>query len=305
MDEPRYVLTRHRNRYGYDERTLQRGLRQGRFVRLRCGAFVPTALWRRLSWSDRRRLEIEAAAEMLGERFVASHRSAAVLLGIPVLRRPDDPVHIRATLAAGTRTEHGYRKHAVRDVDQHRTVIDGMGCTALERTVLDLAATEPFEEGVIAADWALANGTTKDGLRRTLDEWAPARGRGRIERVIAFGVANSGSAGESWSRAQMEEGGLLIPHLQTEFTDAHGLIGFVDFFWPEIGLVGEFDGLKKYKEAELRGGRDAGQVVSDEKIREDRLRATRTHPRVARWDWSTLTSRTLVRQLRSTGVPIR
>jgi hypothetical protein len=297
------ILSRHRNRVGQDERALQRAAASGRLARLRSGAYVTTAVWNALSAGDRRRLEVAAMAEMHAS-YVASHRSAAALWGVPTIRRHDGLVHARVTMAAGTRTEHGVRKHAVVDVDQHLTRVEGVTCTTLERTVLDLAATEAFDEAVVAIDWALAHGATKDRLRDVLDEWAPARGRRRIETAIDFADGASGSPGESVSRVQIAEAGLPAPVLQQAFFDGRGLVGYVDFWWPAFRLIGEFDGLKKYREADLLAGRSPGQVVVAEKLREDRLRATTTRPRVHRWVWATLTERgALARELQVAGLP--
>lgn len=143
-------LTFVRHRSG-DERALQRAAARGELTRLRSGAYVDTAAWRTLTAKDRRRLETVAMARM-HPGFVASHRSAAALWGIPTVCAPDGLVHARVTMSVGSRTEHGVRKHAVRDVDQHLTTVGGVTCTGLERTALDLAATEPFFEAVTALD---------------------------------------------------------------------------------------------------------------------------------------------------------
>jgi hypothetical protein len=297
------LLSRHGNREGQDERALQRAAARGRLTRLRSGAYVTTTAWNALSPDDRRRLQAAAMAEMHAS-YVASHRSAAALWGVPTVRKADGLVHARVSMAAGTRTEHGVRKHAVHDVDQHLTHVEGITCTTLERTVLDLAATEPFAESVVALDWVLDRGATKDRLREVLDEWDPGRGRRRIEMVIDFADGASGSPGESLSRVRMHEAGMPAPVLQEPFFDARGLVGYVDFWWPDFGLIGEFDGLKKYREADLLAGRSPGQVVIDEKLREDRLRATTTRPRVERWTWTTLTNPgALAQQLGGAGVP--
>lgn len=297
------IVLRHRNHTGHDDRALQRRAATGELTRLRSGAFVLTAVWRTMRAEDRRRLEAAAMAEQHAG-YAATHRTAGALWRIPSIQRHDGVVDARATMAAGSRTEHGVRKHAVRDVDQHLTRIDGITCTTLERTALDLAATESFAEGVVAMDHVLRH-VSKDRLREVLDEWAPTRGRRRIEAVIAFADERSGSAGESWSRVQMDEAGFVAPMLQEAFFDEDGLIGYVDFWWPGCNRIGEFDGLKKYKEAQLMAGRTPGEVVSDEKIREDRLRATRTRPGVSRWIWHTLTRGLLARQLTASGVPRR
>lgn len=296
------VLTRHRNRSGQDDRALQRAAERGELTRLRSGAYVVTKRWERLPQADRRRLEAAAMAE-LNPAFVASHRSAAALWRIPTIRTPDGFVHARVTQAAGSRTEHGVRKHAVRDPEQHLTRIDGVVCTTLERTLLDIAATELFDEAVVALDWGLDGRVTEEGLRRVLDEWSPAYGRRRIETALDFADAASGSPGESLSRVRIHEAGLPAPILQQGFFDSAGLIGYVDFWWPAVRLVGEFDGLKKYREAELLAGRTPGEVVVAEKLREDRLRSSDARPLVERWVWQTLlTPGLLARRLERAGL---
>ncbi len=82
--------------------------------------------------------------------------------------------------------------------------------------------------------------------------------------------------------------GLPTPMLQQEFRDHRGLIGIVDFWWPEFGLIGEFDGLGKYTREEMLAGRSPAEAVVAEKLREDRLRAL--GPRVVRWGWETAIS---------------
>jgi hypothetical protein len=49
-------------------------------------------------------------------------------------------------------------------------------------------------------------------------------------------------------------------------------------------VFGEFDGLSKYHDRELTGGRTAGEVLWEEKRREDRVR--RHRPRGVRWGWN-------------------
>jgi hypothetical protein len=236
-------------------------------TRLAIGAYVPTAVWSTLSRDERHRL---------------------------------------AAAAAGTRTEHGYRKHAVADLDLHVTEVDGVRTTNLDRTVLDIAMTEPFEAGVVAADWALTHGATKESLLKTLDELAPVKRRRRAEQVVEFGNGLSGSVGESFSRVRIERCGFPPPVLQVRFDDANGLIGFVDFSWPEFRLIGEFDGFEKYSKQQYLAGRVPAEVVFAEKVREDRLRATDDGAGVTRWIWDTAyRQRLLEEQLRSAGLPTR
>ena len=89
------------------------------------------------------------------------------------------------------------------------------------------------------------------------------------------------SPGESLSRAAMFRLNLPRPDLQVEVDDADGLAGIADFGWP--GVVGEFDGRRKYAVPEGADPAEAGEVLWREKRREDRLRRS---VRVARWTWA-------------------
>jgi hypothetical protein len=103
-----------------------------------------------------------------------------------------------------------------------------------------------------------------------------------VERVLEFADARAESVGESVSRVTMAELGLPAPVLQHRFFDADGFIGTVDFWWPELGVIGEFDGRVKYFDPRMSRG-DPAAVVYREKYREDRLRGL--GPRVVRWGW--------------------
>lgn len=297
------VLVRHRNHTGMSSSALARSARRGDLRQLRSGAFVASAVWDALTMDERIRLEVAAAADVHRGAFIASHRSAASLCEVPRIRRHDGFVHQRVSMTTGSRTEHGVRKHAVTDIDLHLTEIAGIAVTSIDRTVLDLAATEPFATAVTAADWALRLHTTKERLRRTLEEWAPVRNRARIDRVIDFADGKAQGPGESVSRVQIFECGLTMPVLQQRFEDDLGPIGFVDFYWPDFNLIGEFDGMVKFKKPEFMKGRTDSEVLTDEKLREDRLRATSDHPGVSRWIWATLHPvGQLEAQLRRAGV---
>jgi hypothetical protein len=84
------------------------------------------------------------------------------------------------------------------------------------------------------------------------------------------------------------------PQLQVPFYDEEGFIGYADFYWPELGLIGEFDGAVKYRDKVYLRGRLPEVVVIDEKRREDRMR--RVSSSFARWDWATALDRRLLAQ---------
>jgi hypothetical protein len=195
-------------------------------------------------------------------------------------------------------------------------VIDGHQVTSLVRTVVDAASTLPFAGGVAMADFAMrdrrrgevgvaAARASRVELLRQVEEFEPGRGSARARRVIEFADGRSGSAGESMSRCAMLVSGIPAPQLQARFTDAAGLIGYVDFWWPDWGVIGEFDGLGKYLREGMRNGRSVAEVVVDEKIREDRLRAA-SGARVVRWGWEVARSpHLLAAALLQAGLPQR
>jgi hypothetical protein len=129
-------------------------------------------------------------------------------------------------------------------------------------------------------------------------------GKRKAVAVAAFADGAAESPGESISRAAIHLLGFPPPVLQQEFRDSRGLMGVVDFWWPEYNLIGEFDGRGKYLRDEFTAGKDAGEMVINEKQRENRLRATRTHPNFARWEWTTAMSLPRLRALLlASGLP--
>ncbi|HKU35419.1 MAG TPA: hypothetical protein VJP90_07705 [Paenarthrobacter sp.] len=106
----------------------------------------------------------------------------------------------------------------------------------------------------------------------------------RAAKIIEFSTAKSESVGESMSRANMILQRFPLPQLQASFTLKSGKTARTDFWWPELDLVGEFDGQGKYLRNRLRGGKTIQQVVMEEKARENALRALGLT--VVRWDWA-------------------
>lgn len=86
---------------------------------------------------------------------------------------------------------------------------------------------------------------------------------------------------------------LTAPELQVRMLGASGKEYVVDFWWPQFNVIGEFDGKYKYTDQQYMNGRTAQQVLYDEKLREDDLRAARHG--FTRWPWATAASPVLLR----------
>lgn len=126
--------------------------------------------------------------------------------------------------------------------------------------------------------------------------------RSRFRAAWDFSDPRAGSAGESYSRVLMHQLGFAAPTLQQCFTLASGQQVRVDFWWEDAQLIGEFDGLLKYRQAERFGYVDPAEAVIEEKRREDGLRGLGCG--MLRWTWEDLERpRRFAHKLASAGVP--
>lgn len=263
-------------------RRLQRRRARGELVALTRGVAVPsTSLAPLAQW------EVEVlrawAASALGRTHQPLCRvSAARLWGVPVLDGHVAPgIHALGWSANATRQRGDIRYWATRDDAAHVATLEGAILTDLPRTLAELGASSTLAGAVVAIDWGIrvrhrdaGPVTTLDEIRSVADALGFSRGRARLERALAFADGRSESPGESWARVLMHELGFEMPELQHEYRLPDGRVFRTDFRWPSIGLAGEFDGLAKYRSAELRAGRSAEQIVVEEKEREDGVRST-------------------------------
>jgi hypothetical protein len=161
--------------------------------------------------------------------------------------------------------------------------VDGLLCTSPTRTLLDLSSTRTFANAVVGGDALLLIGASADEALELLAGSPGMRGSGAARAAITRTRPGVRWVIESVSRANMHLIGMPEPVLQQRFSDHLGFIGFADFWFPDLDAIGECDGRMKYLDPRYRGGRQADQVVYDEKVREDRLRARCT--RFTRWGW--------------------
>ena len=295
-------------RVGADDRAYRHAARRGEYVRLHRGAYLPAATWEALSPEEQYCARAIAAADSSRARVVLSHETAAVLWGIPRIRALPSTIHVLAAKAGGSRTEGVFRRHAVADLTTG--VVQRQGCLATSalRTLVEYCAVVPFADAVVALDWALRR--KEQGLMASpalvvmmTEGIATVRKRPRVLRALEFADPLSESPGESLSRVVLHQLGFPAPILQQRFDDRKGVIGRADFWWPEHGVIGEFDGAVKYSESRYTGGRLPKEVLMAEKRRENRLRAL--GPKVARWDWQAATHPAELRALLAeAGLPL-
>lgn len=74
------------------------------------------------------------------------------------------------------------------------------------------------------------------------------------------------------------------PKLQIDVVGSGGFVGRVDHLWEEPLVVAEADGLGKYRGGYGRADVDPGDIVAEEKVREDGLRDAGAE--VVRYTWA-------------------
>ncbi len=261
------------------------------------------------------------------ERLLRAHkqahdggaRSPASLRAIGT-RHHQYPRTLRDRLRGGLGEEWkpGYEQAVLRYPFPNLETFDGQSTAAqgiyVEPLGLVLADTVPrlgFADAVVVLDAYKAG---RVGERRhppgtlslvepSLRLVASARGRVRWDAAWHFADGGAESVGESWSRVRIAELGFAAPILQRMFQLPNGRSCITDFFWEGPGVVGEFDGLLKYRTSRALSGRSAEEVVIAEKEREDGLRALGLT--VLRFTWADLQDPSRLRRLLSTaGVPL-
>ena len=216
--------------------------------------------------------------------------SAAVNLGLPVLGADLSHVHVaRAGMrASGTQVTSISVLH--RNVTpQELAPIGEVLSTSVARTIIDVARTQSVRAATSAGDAALRRKLCDESdLKAQFERMGPVHGCGRARSVIARLDGRAESPLESWSRLVIARSRLPMPDLQREIFDEHArLVGRVDFFWEEFGVVGECDGMGKYfgeySEKSVR------EILDEEKFRAQELQDLGYV--VVRWSWRELLHR--------------
>lgn len=285
-------------------RELRRLVDVGEIRRIHRGWYVPQSTWKTLYTEQRHHAHLRGVAQaMRSENAVFSHSSAAVLWGLPLFRWHPRSVH--------TTLRHGIHVRSAADVVRHRdalherdvTEINGVRCTSLARTSIDVARLAPLEAAVAALDAAFRRvaGSPgggqdydvdraerfRDDLSRRLVGLKGARGVCQARWVVGFADGRAQLPGESVSRLYLDQLGFARPRLQVAVAGPAGSPYFIDF---ELdGAWGEFDGIGKYTDPNYLRGRSPAQALEDEKRREDWIRGV-TGRRVVRWTFEHLDS---------------
>jgi very-short-patch-repair endonuclease len=182
-----------------------------------------------------------AAVLSCGDSAVLSHCSAGRLLGLTT-ERPAIEVSVRTCSPRRQVGIVAHRRAGIRVEDVGTK--DGIPVTAPVRTLVDLAATTrlgEIERLVNEAD--RLDLVDPETLRSSLDTYCGQRGVARLRAVLdrhSFRLTDSEL--ERWFLPITERAGLAIPLTRHRVNDFK-----VDFYWPDLELVVETDGLRYHR----------------------------------------------------------
>ncbi|MFW0783899.1 hypothetical protein AAFP35_05210 [Gordonia sp. CPCC 206044] len=276
---------------GRSDADLRRDVRTGVVERVWQGAYLPAAdgLADHAETVERHRATVIAAARSGGPGRVASHVSGAAMHRIPMFEPDLSKVHF--TSATTGKTVARGVIHQARLSESDVVIIDDIPVTSLARTVCDVARTGTLHQAVCVLDSGLHLGVTVDELDEQVLRLRRHHGSVLLRTAVPLANGLSESVGESVSRLVLAEHPLIpMPECQVEIcVEMNGRRKVrADFGWRDadgvLRVVGEFDGRFKYHRSSPFGDRLPEDVIYQEKLREDAIRAT--GPLVVRWTWS-------------------
>lgn len=187
-------------------------------------------------------LAVRAALDVLPEGALASHRTAAALMGAPVEARPLLDFTVRPGVYRARRA--GIRSH-VRDLtDRDASRVGGLPSTSGPQTWLDLAAVLPDDELVAVGDALYRRGhLDADAVAERLARAAGARGVVRARACAPMLTPLAASRPESLIRCWIIVAGLPVPRPQVPVHDRWGrAVTHADLGYEEWKIALEYEG---------------------------------------------------------------
>ena len=265
--------------WGFTSAAVQHRLRTGRWELFRPGVYRVPGSPR--TW-EQRLMTVTLAA---GPAAVASHRSAAALLDLPGFRRLG-LLEVSTPRAAKRRHPDATLHRSLWLPASHLSVVDGIPCTRVARTLVDLAAVLPPGRTERAIDNCLAAGhVTTHALAAVAAELARP---GRPGTALLRGLLQERSKGyvapaselEARFLALVRSAGLPAPVRQHDVGDSGRWMGRGDFAYPDLRLL-----------IELYSRRHHMSKLDFEADRDRDNRRVAAGWRPVRFTWAAVTSR--------------
>jgi hypothetical protein len=231
-------------------------------------------------------LVVVHAAVLAAPRSVASHTTAAGLLGLPGFQVRADDLHITVPDPSFRRRTPARVHRTLCLPPHHVRVIQGIACTGVARTLGDLCKVLRAERCERIIDTTISRRMTSLLALHRVHQEVRRRGRdgcGVLGRILAerpIGSVVPESELEHRFLELVQGYGLPAPDRQVDLGDVDRWIGRVDFLYRAARLVVEVDGAEWH----------AGPTAARDDQRRDRD-LVRAGFRVCRFTWSAVCER--------------
>ena len=210
-------------------------LRGPEFRRLLGGVHISSAV------PHARSLRTQAALVVHPDGAVATHTSAARVLGVPV---PDDPLeHVSVAHPKDRRQRDGLRCHVAALQAADVRLLDGLRISAPHRMFLELASMLTLVDLVVVGDWLVKH---KHLTCASLVEYCAGSADRHVaaaRRAAAYVRDRVDSVMETRLRMLLVLAGLPEPQVNLRIRDEYGtVIMRLDLCYPDVKLAVEYDG---------------------------------------------------------------
>lgn len=258
---------------GYESREITKIVRDGVWRRIRRGVYVYADVWDKMTLDRQHLIRTKAVVHSLGDNVALSHQTGMLWHGIDIWGVRLDRIHVTRLDGGAGRIQGDVIHHEGFWTDADVMVVDGVQVLRPERCVLEAASRSSAEVTQCLFDAGLRaqkyDRRTFERRYALMEHWPFMH---RVRPLVSLADGRSGSIGESRGTFLFRRLGIPRPELQFEVRRDDGSVaGITDWAWHEQRLLGEFDGRVKYGRL-LKPGQDPGDVVFDEKTREDELR---------------------------------
>ena len=228
--------------HGWSAAALTRQVNRGALERTHQGVY-------RLPGSPRTFPQAVMSATLAVPHLVASHGTAATLLGLPQghERLEFSLVGLHRVAMAQARI---HRVASLEPVDRSR--VRGIPTTSVTRTVIDLAQGLDREEQVALTDHVLAERRTRLAFLITRARALGTRGRSRAGEYLALLHSYEGLDRVVDSEAQrllsriIAQYGLEAPEVEYEIELDNGEVRYADAAWPRYRLLAEVQSFRHH-----------------------------------------------------------
>jgi hypothetical protein len=258
---------------GYDDKAVAQMVRANLWHRFRRGYYSVSDIWGSLDAVGQHRVRSRAVLHSLGDAVTLSHVSGVLAHGVDTWGADLSRVHVTRLDGGAGRVEGDVVHHVGTCTRDEVLVVDGTNTLGAARCAIEYGSTASSEAALVVFNSTLhSTGLRVEELHRQFERmasWPRVRHLHVPIRLAAPGVESVGESRGLWAFWTV---GIPKPVIQFEVRDAGGVLrARCDWGWPELGLLGEFDGKVKYGRL-LRTNQDPGDVVFAEKRREDEVR---------------------------------